>query len=186
MQPIKKEVIPEASQIIKGAPEWVNKGSRLLVTPQGRMFHGVAAAVPMGDLALQKAVADDRGRAEVTRVVSSWLDAVSAAYIASVRQRADGRIDTEAGRAAVHAEIASSQIRNSIVEIITGTRIIGSWREARAGNVWSIAELDFSQVKNAIEVTAGIDTDLKRFVAAEADNVFDSLANARPGEDSDS
>ena len=45
---------------IKGAPDWVNKGSNTLSTKDGRLFHGVGSASQMGDMALQKAVADDR------------------------------------------------------------------------------------------------------------------------------
>ena len=48
---------------IKGAPDWVNEGTNILSEKDGRLFHGVGSASPMGDMALQKSVADDRARA---------------------------------------------------------------------------------------------------------------------------
>ena len=61
----------ESNLGIKGAPDWVNQGSNILSTKDGRLFHGVGSASQMGDLALQKSVADDRARAEVAREHSS-------------------------------------------------------------------------------------------------------------------
>lgn len=179
VQPAVKEITREESLLIKGAPEWVNIGSRLFATTRGRMLHGVAAATPMGDLALQKAVADDRARAEVTRVLSAYLDAVSAGYIAALTPPGATVKNADKANLLPGEENVASQIRGGIQSIITGIRIIGSWREAQSNNVWSIAELDLNQVKDTVAAMDGMDSGLKRYLEAEADNIFDSLANAR-------
>ena len=64
----------ESDLSIKGAPDWVNEGTHILNDKDGRLFHGVGLASPMGDMSLQKSVADDRARAEVARVLSSYMD----------------------------------------------------------------------------------------------------------------
>ena len=68
---------------IKGAPDWVNKGTNIINDKKGRLFHGVGSAPPLGDDSLQVSTADDRARAEVARVLSSYMDVVSNDYLAS-------------------------------------------------------------------------------------------------------
>src|SRR3989338_6556854 len=70
---------------IKGAPDWVNEGSNILNDKDGRLFHGVGSASVMGDMALQKSVADDRARAEVARILSSYLDVVSNDFMSEAK-----------------------------------------------------------------------------------------------------
>ena len=65
---------------IKGAPDWVNEGTATLNDRGGRLIHGVGEAPPMGDESLQIATADDRARAEVARVLSSFMDIASSDY----------------------------------------------------------------------------------------------------------
>jgi hypothetical protein len=70
---------------IKGAPDWVNQGSNIISDKDGRLFHGVGSASPMGEMSLQKSVADERARAEVARVLSSYMDVVSSDYMSPAR-----------------------------------------------------------------------------------------------------
>ncbi|MEK7206329.1 MAG: hypothetical protein AAB134_00400, partial [Pseudomonadota bacterium] len=70
---------------IKGAPEWVNKGTAYVNDKDGRLFHGVGSASAMGDASLQRSTADDRARAEVARIFSSYLDVVSSDYQAAAK-----------------------------------------------------------------------------------------------------
>src|SRR5512140_936266 len=87
---------------LKGAPDWVNEGTNILNNKDGRLFHGVGSASPTGDMSLQKSVADDRARAEVARVLSSYMDVVSSDYMAAAKS----------GDAAVTEESVSRQIKN--------------------------------------------------------------------------
>jgi len=130
----------ESNLGIKGAPDWVNKGSNILSTKDGRMFHGVGSATPMGDEALQKSTADERARAEVARTLSSYLDVVSNDYTASAKS----------GNAGVNEEAISRQIKNTTKVNMAGARIIGSWRDPKSNTIWSIAELDMQHVKSTM------------------------------------
>ncbi|MGH9454496.1 MAG: LPP20 family lipoprotein, partial [Terriglobia bacterium] len=58
---------------IKGAPDWVNQGSQALNDRDGRLIHGIGLAPAMNDLSLQTSTADERARAEVARVLSSFM-----------------------------------------------------------------------------------------------------------------
>lgn len=159
---------------IKGAPDWVNKGSNAVSTKDGRMFHGVGSASPMGDLALQKATADDRARAEVARVLSSYLDVVSNDYTAAARSGEAG--DKATG---VNEEAVSRQIKNTTRINMAGARIIGSWRDPKTNVIWSIAELDMKQVKSTMAGVNDMNPDLKRYIENSAENIFDRVAKEK-------
>ncbi len=59
---------------IKGAPDWVNEGTQVLNDKDGRYFRGVGQAPPMADDSLQISTADSRARAEVAKMISSYID----------------------------------------------------------------------------------------------------------------
>lgn len=83
-------VQPDRPVEIRGAPEWVNKGSTMLAIKDRRIFRGVSSATPQGDMALQKSIADDKSIEEVTRVLSGFLESVSNEYMESGRSRERG------------------------------------------------------------------------------------------------
>jgi hypothetical protein len=159
----------ESNLGIKGAPDWVNKGSNILSTKDGRMFHGVGSATPMGDEALQKSTADERARAEVARVLSSYLDVVSNDYSASAKS----------GDTGVNEEAVSRQIKNTTKVNMAGARIIGSWRDPKTNTIWSIAELDMQHVKSTMAGVNEMNADLKRYIETSADNIFDRIAKEK-------
>ena len=164
----------ESNLGIKGAPDWVNKGSNTLGSKEGRLFHGVGSASPMGDMALQKSVADDRARAEVARVLSSYLDVVSNDYTAAAKSGEVG--DKSTG---VNEEAVSRQIKNTTKVNMAGARIIGSWRDPKSNAIWSIAELDMQHVKNTMAGVNDMNADLKRYIETSADNIFDRVAKEK-------
>ena len=151
---------------LKGAPDWVNEGTSILNDKDGRLFHGVGSASPTGDMSLQKSVADDRARAEVARVLSSYMDVVSNDYMASAKS----------GGATVADESVSRQIKNLSKINLTGTKIIGSWRDPKTNVIYSIAELDMKHVKDTLSGVQDMNTDLKRYIETQADNIFDRVA----------
>lgn len=163
------EPVKVASNLgIKGAPDWVNKGSSVMSTKDGRMFYGVGSASQMGDIALQKATADDRARAEVARVLSSYLEVVSNDYMAAVKAGQAGDNSAETSE-----QIVSRQIKNTTRVNMAGARIIGSWRDPKSSTIWSIAELDMNHVKRTMAGVNDMNADLKRYIETSADNIFD-------------
>ena len=151
---------------IKGAPDWVNEGSNILNDKDGRLFHGVGSASLMGDMALQKSVADDRARAEVARVLSSYLDVVSNDYLSSAK----------AGDVGITEESVSRQIKNFSKVNLTGAKIIGSWRDPKTNIVYSVAELDMNHVKSTLAGVNDMNSDLKRYIETRGENIFDRLS----------
>jgi hypothetical protein len=156
----------ESDMGIKGAPDWVNEGSNVVNDKNGRLFHGVGSASVMGDMALQKSISDDRARAELARILSSYMDVVTNDYMSSAK----------AAGTNVAEEAVSRQIKALSKVNLVGAKIIGNWRDTKTNTIYSIAELDMNQVKTTLAGTHDMNDDLKRYITGSADNIFDRVA----------
>ncbi|HLQ25425.1 MAG TPA: hypothetical protein VK138_06025 [Acidiferrobacterales bacterium] len=150
---------------LSGAPDWVNEGTNILKDKNGRLFHGVGSAPPMGDMSLQKSTADERARAEVARILSSYMDVVSNDYTAST------------GNIGEAEQAVSRQIKNLTKINLTGAKIIGSWRDKKSNVIYSIAELDMQNVKATTQNVQDMNEGLRNYISAQADNIFDKISS---------
>ena len=151
---------------IKGAPDWVNKGTAYVSNDGGRLFHGVGSAGQMGDASLQRSVADDRARAELAKIFSAYMDVVATDYQSAAK----------AGGASAADEAVSRQIRALSQVNLAGAKVIARWIDPKQKVVWSIAEIDLKQVKDTAAAAPGMNGDLQRYVGTRAENVFDQVA----------
>lgn len=154
---------------IAGAPDWVNKGTAYVANDGGRLFHGVGSAGSMGDASLQRSVADDRARAEVARIFSNYLDVAGTDYQAAAKS----------GNTAVADESVSRQIKSLSQVNLAGARIIARWQDPKTKALWAIAELDMKQVKDTAGAAREMNADLRRYLAENADNVFDRMSKEK-------
>jgi hypothetical protein len=154
---------------IKGAPDWVNKGTAYVNNKDGRLFMGVGSAAPMGDDALQRATADDRARAEVARIFSSYLDVVSNDYQASAKS----------GGESVNEEAVSRQIKNLTKIDLAGAKIIAHWKDTKTKSLWSICELDIKAIKDNIAARHDMNENVQRYIQNNADNIFDRVSKEK-------
>lgn len=155
----------ESDMGMKGVPDWVNKGTRYLSDDDGRLFHGVGSAAPLADEALQKSVANDRARAEVARILTTYLEVVSNDYVSSVK--ADGEHVSE--------ESVSRQIRASTKINLRGVKVIANWRDPQTAVIYSLCELDMDHVKETVKKSEEMERGLQRYITRRGDNIFDRV-----------
>ena len=159
----------ESDLRIKGAPDWINEGTNILNDKGGRLFHGVGSSPAMGDDSLQRTTADGRARAEVARVLSSYMDVLSKDYIGSA----------QSGDEQMTEQSVSRQI-NALTKVnLTGAKIIGRWKDKRTNMVYSLAELDMKQVKKTMANVDGMNQGLRDYINAKGDNIFDSMSGGK-------
>jgi len=163
------KTVVESDLGISGAPDWVNEGTQYLNDNGGRLFHGVGQAPIMGDASLQLSTADNRARAEVARILSSYLDVMSNDYTAA----------SGSGETAVNQQSVSRQIRNLSKVNLSGVKIIGHWKHAKTNAVYAIAELDLEKVKQTTGVVENMNGDLQRYISNHSDNIFDNVSKER-------
>ncbi|GMQ90549.1 MAG: hypothetical protein BMS9Abin10_0943 [Gammaproteobacteria bacterium] len=151
---------------IKGAPDWVNKGTNALNDKKGRLFHGVGIAPDIGDISLQKDTADNRARAEVARILSSYMEVVSKDY--STASNVDGQ--------QINEQEVSREINNVTNTNLSGTKIIGRWRDKKSSTIYSLAELDMRYVKQTVKTFRDMNDGLRKYIGQNADVSFDKFS----------
>lgn len=156
----------ESNLGIKGAPDWVNKGSQALNDQNGRLIHGIGSAPNMNDQSLQSSTADDRARTEVARVLNSFMHVVTQDYSASAGSGTDQQ----------NSQSVSRQIQNLTDQNVSGARIIGRWVDPKTGTQWSLAEFDMKQMKDMVNGAQDMNAGFRDYFNAHADNLFDSMA----------
>jgi len=154
---------------IKGAPDWVNEGSQALNNRDGRLIHGMGSAPKMTDASLQRSTADDRARAEVARVLSSFMNVVSNDFIATAGS-GDDMLDEQA---------VSRSVENVTRLNMSGTEIIGRWRDQKTGTVYSQAELDLKRVKSVVGSANQMHDGLRNHFAQHGETLFDQYAGEK-------
>ena len=153
------KTVIESDMGLSGAPDWVNEGTQAVKNDDNRLIHGVGMAPPMGDVSLQKATADNRARAEIARVLSTYVDVVMSDYSASTGG------DVELG--------VERDLRSTTQLALSGARIIGHWKDQDSGDVYAFAELDMETVTESLKTAKSLSKAFKRHFKANNNANFD-------------
>jgi hypothetical protein len=153
------KTIVESDMGLSDAPDWVNEGTQAVKNDDNRLIHGVGMAPPMGDVSLQKATADNRARADLARVLSTYVDVVADDYTASTGGDAD--LDV------------AQKLRSTTQLALTGARILAHWKDEDTGDVYAFAELDMDAVIKSLETATSLSNAFKNHFKETADANFD-------------
>ncbi len=157
--------VVESDLAINGAPDWVNEGKQALKGDDKRFFRGIGSAPAMNDASLQKSTADNRARAEVAQIFSSFMNVVAKDYSGAVSDASE----------TINEQVVSRLIKNSTKLDLIGVEIIARWQDTKTGIVYSLAELDMKKFKTVAATAVDMDARLKKYIDQEADNIFDSM-----------
>ncbi len=149
----------ESDLQIKGAPDWVNEGTQAVKNKDGRLIHGTGEAPAMGDESLQKATADNRARAEISRVLSTVMNDTLSDYTSSTGGEADSSVER-----AIHS---------STQQALSGARILGHWKDKKTGIIYSLAELDTRYLDKALATSNKLSDNFMKYYDKHADTNFD-------------
>ena len=159
----------ESDLNIDGAPDWVDEGNQMLSDEDNRLFHGIGSAPTMGDHSLQKNTADDRARAEIARLFSSYLTVASKDFSTSATM----------GSEQVSEQSISRQIDNLTQINLTGAKIIARWQDDDTGSIWSLAELDLDRIQQTLDKAQAMSPALREFLAQQGNYIFDQLTGVK-------
>lgn len=177
--------------VIKDAPEWVNKGSMIFGGKEGRLFIGVSSVTLQGDLALQKSIADDRSKAEVARVLLSYVNEVSNEYLSNSEKSGRNRIHDESVLRKIDEsalrqinESAASQIEDAMTrqfkEALTPQLKNEISRQVKEVSARKIRVAVSRQVDFLREIEEDISAQIKEAVAYQTKKIIKvNLAGAR-------
>lgn len=153
------KTVIESDMGMSNAPDWVNQGTQAVNNDDGRLIHGVGMAPAMGDISLQKSTADNRARAEIARVLSTYVDAVIKDYTASTGSETDLNVERE--------------IRSTTQLALSGARILGHWKDEDNGDVYAFAELDMDSVEKSLQTATSLSESFKGHYNQNAGANFD-------------
>lgn len=154
---------------IEDAPDWVNEGSQALNNRDGRLIHGMGSAPRMSDESLQRSTADDRARAEVARVLSSFMNVVSNDFVATAGS----------GDAMYDEQAISRSVENISKLNMSGTEIIARWRDPKTRTLYSQAELDLKRVKDIVGSANQMHDGLRNHFVEHGETLFDRFTGEK-------
>jgi len=146
---------------LSDAPDWVNQGTQAVDDASGRLLQGVGMATTMSDSALQRSTADNRARAEIARILSTYIDSTIKDYSASAG--AEGNADVE------------QLLRSSTRSALSGARIVARWRDPDSGDLYSFAELDMQQVEILLSTSSALSAEQQKYLSDHAEQEFKQL-----------
>jgi hypothetical protein len=150
---------------ISGAPDWVNEGTHAISDDDGRLIQGMGMAPPMGDLSLQKGTADSRARAEIARVLSSYIETTLNDYTAS----ASGQLDASVER----------EIKTQTKLALSGAKIMGHWKNDDTGDIFSFAELDMEAVDKTLEAATSLSEGFQKYYSQQEISGFNRFVEEK-------
>jgi hypothetical protein len=83
------------------------------------------------------------------------------------------------GNDAMLEQSISRQIDNVSRINLTGSRIIGHWRDEKTNVIYSLAEIDMQQLKSTLQGVQDMDAGFKDRIAKQGDNIFDRMLEER-------
>lgn len=138
---------------IKGAPDWVNEGTQMVDNNDGQLIYGVGMAPTMNDQSLQKSTADNRARAEIARVLQTFIDSTLQDYSAASN---NGEISTN------NMNI-EREIRSTSQLALSGARVLGHWKDPRTDDIYAFTVLDMEKVDELVAKASNLSDGFKDF-----------------------
>jgi hypothetical protein len=148
-------------------PAWVDQGSGAFDVDKGKVFYGVGVASGIKNVALLRSTADNRGRAEVAKILETYVATLSKDYMASTTAG-----DMSASSEEQHVEQALKTFTKTTLH---GARIIDRFRDPADGSMYSLCEMDLFSFKNALDEHKELDAKVRDYVRQNAERMHGQL-----------
>jgi hypothetical protein len=158
---------PVASPIANNAPEWVNKGSGAFKDGGQGVFYGVGIADGIHRRALAVTTSDDRARAEIAKIMNTYVAVLNKDYMASVSAN-DPKASSE-------EQMVSQTLKSFAKFTLHGAIIIDHWTDPKDGTIFALCKLDMKAVEQSLNESKELDAKVRDYVKANAEKAFDEL-----------
>lgn len=147
-------------------PEWVNKGSGAF-GGEKRVFYGVGSASGIKNHSLARSTADNRARAEISKVFST--------YTASLMK--DFQQSTTAGdfSASEEMQMVTNAIKTFSANTLNGVEVVDHWIHPIDGTIFALARLDIEGFSSQIDRAKELSSKVKEAVKRAAEKSFADL-----------
>jgi hypothetical protein len=159
----RKKPAPSAT----GRPAWVDKGSGAFDMDKEKVFYGVGMASGIYNKALLVSTADNRARAEVAKILETYVALLAKDYMASTTAG-----DMSASSNEQHVEEALKTFTKATLH---GAMIIDHWRDPEDGSLFSLCEWDLVALQDALNDYRELDSQIREFVRENAERLHEQL-----------
>ncbi|MBC8463349.1 MAG: hypothetical protein H8D61_00060 [Deltaproteobacteria bacterium] len=161
-----KKPRPSADTAIKG-PAWAVKGSGAFEDQGSKVFYGVGLASGIQNKALLRQTADNRARAEIAKIMETYVAALGKDYMAATMSS-----DMKKASEEQHVEVALKTFTKTTVR---GAQIIDRWVDPADKIMYSLCKLDLSAFKKALEDEQDMDSKMRDFVRKNAEKLHSEM-----------
>ncbi len=148
-------------------PEWVWKGSGAFDVVKGKVFYGVGVASGIRNKALLRSTSDNRARAEVAKILETYVAVLAKDYMASTTAG-----DMSASSEEQHVEQALKTFSKTTLH---GAMIVDRWLDSEDGTMYALCELDMMAFKDALNDYKELDKKVRDYVRGNAEKMHDEL-----------
>ena len=148
-------------------PEWVMKGSGAFGGDGKHVFYGVGSVSGIKNQSLARTTADNRARAEVSKIFEVYSASLMKDYSASTTAG-----DMKASSEEQHVEQA---IKTFSASTLSGVQIVDHWFHPQDGTVYSLAQLDLESFTNNLDKMKELNSQVRDYVRQNAERVHMDL-----------
>ena len=156
-------------------PDWVKRGNGAFDLEGSKVFYGVGVVSGVSNPALRRNTADNRARAEVAKVLNSYVKFLAKDYMAATSgQTSEGK---EVSSEEQHVEQA---LQTAAKAQLHGAMIIDHWEDKKAGTYYSLCKMDLDFIKKMMSEEKTLDKKLKDHIQENADKLHKELEKLTP------
>jgi hypothetical protein len=148
-------------------PEWVLKGSGAFKDAGNKIFYGVGSVTGIRNRSLANTSADNRARAEITKIFETYSASLMRDYSASTTA---GNFDKSAEEQ--HVE---QTVKTFSSATLSGVMIVDRWTDPNDGTVYALAKLNLDQFKDSLDRAKELNGEVRDYVKKNAEKAFDRL-----------
>ncbi|MFQ5455815.1 MAG: LPP20 family lipoprotein [Nitrospirota bacterium] len=148
-------------------PEWAKRGMGAFLDREEKVFYGVGAVTGIKNKPLAITSADNRARAEISKLFETYSASLMKDYTASTIA-GDGSGSSEEQ----HIEQA---IKTFSATTISGIMIVDHWTDSD-GTLYSLARLNLDSFKDNLKRMKDLNEGIRDFVRKNAEKSFEELA----------
>jgi len=153
--------------IAPSGPAWVNKGSGAFSDGGTKAFYGVGAVTGVQNKPLAVTAADNRARAEITKIFETYSASLMRDYARS----------TTAGDMQKTSEEQDIQqaTKTFSAATLSGVVIVDHWQDPGDGTFYSLARLDLDKMKENIDKAKELNAAVRDYVRNNSEKAFSNL-----------
>jgi LPP20 lipoprotein len=156
----------------KKMPDWINQGSGAFKKDGKEAFYGVGAVTSVKNQPLATTAAENRARAEITKIFETYTASLMKDYASST-----------AGGAAINRETPTTEeqyieqaVKTFSAATLSGVEIIDHWNNPSDDTLYALARLDVDKFKNNLEKIKELNAEARDYIRKNADKAFEDLS----------